>query len=131
MSGLLDTSVIVRYLTGDPPKLADRAAHIIDSTIALHITDVVLVEVAYVLISVYKMPRAAVVDALIALLQRTNIRLFALDKTTVFEALLLCQPSGRVAFADALIWAVARSSDTPTVYTFDKRFPTDGVQLES
>ena len=24
MSGLVDTSVIVRYLTGDPPDLADR-----------------------------------------------------------------------------------------------------------
>jgi len=131
VSGLLDTSVIVRYLTGDPPELADRAAHIIDSSIPLYITDVVLVETAYVLISVYQMPRTAVVDILIALLQRTNIRPFALSKATVLEALLLCRPSARVAFADALVWAVARSTDTSTVYTFDKRFPANGVKLES
>jgi predicted nucleic-acid-binding protein len=131
LSGLLDTSVVVRYLTGDPPELADRVARIIDSTTPLQITDVVLVEAAYVLISVYKMPRAAVVDALIALLQRNNIRPFALGKATVLEALLLCRPSARVAFADAMVWAVARSCAPPTVYTFDKRFPADGVNLES
>lgn len=131
MSGLLDTSIVVRYLTGDPPELADRAARIIDSPVALQITDVVLVETAYVLISVYQMPRAAVVDALIALLQRTNIRPFGLDKATVLEALLLCRPSARVAFADALVWAAARSSGTVTIYTFDKRFPADGVKLEA
>lgn len=30
MSDLVDTSMLVRYLTGDPPALADRSAQIID-----------------------------------------------------------------------------------------------------
>lgn len=46
MRGLLDTSVIVRYLTGDPPEQAELAASIIDSETPLQITDVVLAEVA-------------------------------------------------------------------------------------
>lgn len=77
------------------------------------------------------MPRAAVVDALIALLQRVNIDSFAVDKAAVLDALLLCRPSARVAFADALVWATARTTEHRTVYTFDKRFPSNGLVLKS
>ena len=49
------------------------------------------------------------VDGLIALLRKANIDTFRLDKDLVLEALLLCRPLGRVSFADALVWAVARS----------------------
>lgn len=56
MSGFLDTSVIVRYLTGDPPHVLEQAARIIDDVDNLQMTDVVLAEIAYVLTSVYRMP---------------------------------------------------------------------------
>ncbi len=73
MSGFLDTSIIVRYLTDDPPELAEKAALVIDSEEQLHITDVVLVETAYVLTAVYHIPRRVVVDHLITFLQKENI----------------------------------------------------------
>lgn len=129
MSGVVDTSVIVRYLTGHPPHLADRAAEILDREDDLEITDVVLVETAYVLTSVYGVAREEVVDSLIELLQKKNLRLFRLDKARVLDALLLCRPSGRVSFADALTWAAARSSSSSRVYTFDERFPSTGVEV--
>lgn len=44
MSGLLDTSVVVRYLTGDPPDLAEKAARIIDWDEDLQVTAVVVAE---------------------------------------------------------------------------------------
>jgi hypothetical protein len=94
VSGLLDTSMIVRYLTGDPPSLADRAAAIIDREADLLVTDGVLMETAYVLLTVYGVERAALVDHLIAFLQKENIAVFGLDKRSVLQALLLCRPSG-------------------------------------
>ncbi len=129
MSGFLDTSMVVRYLTGDPPELAELAAQVIDREEGLRVTDVVLVETGYVLTSVYKVPRSLVVDHLIAFLQKGNISPFILDKGLVLQALLLCRPSGRVSFADAMLWAAARSSGEGVVYSLDQRFPEDGLEI--
>ncbi len=131
MSGFLDTSIIVRYLTGEPPDMADQAASIIDQEADLQITDVALVETAYVLTSVYKVPREVVVDHLIAFLQKENISTFAIDKGLTLQALLMCRSSGRISFADAMVWSAARSSGKATVYSFDERFPSDGVEVRS
>jgi predicted nucleic acid-binding protein len=129
LSGFLDTSIVVRYLTGDPPESAGQAASIIDEVDDLLITDVVLTETAYVLTSVYKVPREVVVDHLIALLQKKNISPFALDKGLVLHALLLCRSSGRVSFADAMVWAAAKSAGSQVIYSLDERFPGDGVEV--
>lgn len=129
MSAIVDTSVIVRYLTGDPPDLADRAARILDGAEGLLIPPVVLAETAYVLTTVYGVEREVVVDALVELLQKENIHPLGLDKAAAVEGLLLCRPSRRVSFADALVWAHARSSGTTRIYSFDRRFPDSGVDV--
>ena len=129
MSSFLDTSFVVRYLTGDPPELAERAAEIIDKEQGLLVTDVVLAETAYVLTSLYQLPRAIVVDHLPAFMQKYNVAPFGLDKDIVLQALLLCRPSVGVSFADSLIWAAARSSRNTVIYSFDTRFPEDGVEV--
>jgi predicted nucleic acid-binding protein len=129
VSGLLDTSFLVRYFTGDPQDLAEQAAQVIDREEDLLVNDVVIAETAYVLTSVYKVPRETVVDYLILFLQKSNIHPFALDKDLLFQALLLCRPSGRVSFADALVWAAARSTEAKLVYSMDERFPREGVEV--
>jgi predicted nucleic acid-binding protein len=121
--------MLVRYLTDDPPNLAEQAAKVIDGEEGLQVTDVVLAETAFVLTSFYRVPRSLVVDHLIAFLQKENVTTFALDKGTVLQGLLLCKPSGRVSFADAMVWAAARSSGTNVVYSLDERFPRDGVEV--
>ena len=129
MIGLLDTSIVVRYLTGDPPELAEKAARVIDGEEDLQVTDVVIAETAYVLTSVYGISRSVVVDHLVAFLQKENISPFAMDKGLVLQALLLCKPSARVSFADAMVWAAARSSESKMVYSLDERFPEDGLEV--
>jgi len=129
MSGFLDTSIVVRYLTGDPPQLAEQAAGIIDRDENLKITDVAIVETAYVLISVYEIEREVVVDNLITFMQKKNISPFALEKGLVLQALLLCRPSGRISFADAMIWAAARSAGSKSIYSLDDRFPSGGIEV--
>ena len=129
MSGFLDTSIFVRYLTGDPYDLAERAAQIIDTQDDLQLTDGVLAETAYVLTSVYQVPREVVVDHLITFLQKQNISPYSLDKDLVLQALLMCRPSGRISFSDSMIWAAARSAGSPVVYSLDRRFPGDGLEV--
>ncbi len=120
---------MVRYLTGDPPEMAEQAAGIIDEVGDLWITDVVLAETAYVLTTVYQIPRDVAIDHLLALIQKENISPYALDKGLVLQALLLCRPSGRVSFADAMVWAAARSAASTVVYSLDERFPNQGLEV--
>lgn len=129
VSGLLDTSLIVRYLTGEPTPLAERAASVIDSDLTLYVTDVVLVETAHVLASVYGVSRPSLVDHLIAFVQKHNIVPLGHEKDTVLHALLMCRPSGRVSFPDAFTWATAKSMAEKVVYTLDQRFPGEGIEL--
>jgi len=129
MLDFLDTRVIVRYLTDDPAEMAEQATRLIESTAALCVTETALNETAHVLRRVYGMQREEVVDLLVALLQRQNITFHLLDKAVVIAALLLCRPSGRVSLGDALIWAAARSVPPSRVYSFDRRFPSEGIEL--
>ncbi|MEZ4553466.1 MAG: PIN domain-containing protein [Dehalococcoidia bacterium] len=128
MPALLDTS-LVRYLTDDPPHLAEAARAVIREVADLAITGVAIAEVAYVLDSVYRLPRAEIVDSLVEFLVQDNIDTFRLDRAAVIEGLLKCRESRRVVIADALIWAAARTGGSLTVYTFDGRFPTEGIDV--
>ncbi len=131
MAAYLDSSVIVRYLTGDIEPLANAAASVIHSDETLIISELALLETAYVLSRLYSVPRSDLVDALARLIQRENIRLGRLAKPLALYALDLCRSSNRYSFADAFMWAEAVTSDSPTTYTFDRRFPGEGVNLKT
>jgi len=126
VKALVDTSLLVRYLTGDPPHLAEKAAQVLDGEETLGITEVALVETAYALESAYGVPRKEVVDALLALLQKENLKAVGGDKDLWMRALLLCRRR-RVSFGDALIWAAALASGVRRVYALDARFPEEGI----
>lgn len=131
MTSFLDTSVVVRYLTGEPPALAASARALIeDGNEVLTLLPVVLAETAFVLTSRYVMGRADVVDALSDLVTRENVTVEGLPADAVVEALALVRPSGRVSFPDALVWAAARAAGQDTViYSLDRRFPSGEIDL--
>jgi predicted nucleic acid-binding protein len=128
--GLLDTSVIARYLVGDEPTMAARAAALIDSDRHLRISVIVLAELGFLLTRFYRIDRSRVVDTLVSLLGRANIEAHEVPTDLAVEALRLCAPSGRVSFADAMLWATARCAGDMGVWTFDRGFPGDGVRRQ-
>ncbi|MDA0265309.1 MAG: PIN domain-containing protein [Chloroflexi bacterium] len=132
MAKFLDASVVLRYLTGISPEEAAIAGAIIDQQDDLMVSGVVLNEVAYVLKSVYRLPREDIVDSLIGFIQKDNIDTYGLDERYAIQGLMMCRPSGRVSYADALIWATARSDDGNSVlYSFDRRFPNDVIEVRT
>lgn len=128
MSGFVDTNILARYLTV-ATRQAPVAAEIIDHEPGLILNDAILGETAYSGRMFFNVDRVTIVDRLIELIQRENMSVFGLEKQIVVRAQLLCQPSGRGAFADALIWAAARSSGNPTVYSWDERFLANGIEV--
>lgn len=128
MSAFLDTSVVVRNLTGRPPDMADRARRLLASGETLTITDTILVETGFVLTRTYGIARQPAVDAMIGLLRNRHIATAPMGKELAIQALRLCRDSGRVSFADAMLWASARFFEQ-RVHTFDRRFPEEGVEV--
>ena len=131
MTAALDTSFVVRYMMGSPADSARQASEVIDSTEELEISGIALAETAFVLTTVYQVPRGRAADQLIDLVRKENISLTGLTKDLAIQGLLMCRPSGRVSFADALIWAAARTSGSEVVYSFDRRFPDDGLEVRT
>jgi predicted nucleic-acid-binding protein len=126
---LLDTSLLMRYLVDHPPDQAERAAALLDGEETVLVSELAIAEAAYVLTSFYDADRRMVVDVLTDFIQRENVKLCRLSKPLAVQALELCRPSRRVSFTDALLWAEARMMGVERVLTFDRRFPSQGLEL--
>ena len=117
MTAFVDTNVIVRHLTGDPPGLAARATRYLASADELLLPDLILAEVAYVLESFYETPRAVVATTLRAVLAFPSIRVLDADllqrAVEVFEA-------DRLDFADAYLVASAERTGVGVIASFDR-----------
>jgi predicted nucleic acid-binding protein len=127
----LDTSVIVRYLVGSPPDQARRAKALIEADAEIGLPLVALLETAHVLRTVYRLERAAILDALIVLLTRANIRLIGLSNNDALAALAGARSMASGPIADALIAAQAQAADALPLYTFDEGMRRHGVAVAS
>ena len=57
MTAFLDTNVLIRHLTGDPPGQAARATRLLSRAGQLRLPDLIVAEVVNVLESFYEVPR--------------------------------------------------------------------------
>ena len=74
MTAFVDTNVLIRHLTGDPPEQARRATRYLERAAQLLLPDLILAEVAYVLESYYRVPRRQVAETLRAVLAFRAVR---------------------------------------------------------
>ena len=68
MSAFVDTNILVRHLTGDPPAMAARATAYLASADELYLPDLIVAETVYVLESYYEVPRPQVAMAMRSLI---------------------------------------------------------------
>ena len=85
MTAALDTSFVVRYMMGSPADSARQASEVIDSTEELEINGIALAETAFVLTTVYQVPRGRAADQLIDLVRKENISLTGLTKDLAIQ----------------------------------------------
>jgi predicted nucleic-acid-binding protein len=115
---LLDTNVLVRHLTGDPPDQARRATSFLRRRNELLLVDIILAELVYVLGSVYSLDRTRVAAACRALLAMPTI--IAVDDLLLHRSLELYETE-RLDYAEAYVAAVAELTRTANVVSFDRR----------
>ena len=117
MTAIVDTNVLVRHLTGDPPAQARLATRYLEQADELLLSDLILAEVAYVLQSFYEVDRPEVAEALRAILASRAIRV--VDSALLMRTIELYELH-RLGFADAYIVASAERSGVGVVASFDR-----------
>jgi predicted nucleic-acid-binding protein len=117
MTAFVDTNILIRHLTGDPPQQATRATRYLGQVDQLLLADLIVAETVYVLESIYATPRADVAHALRAVVGFRPIRV--LDEDLILRAIEIYEVH-RVDFADAYLVASAERSGVGVVASFDR-----------
>jgi predicted nucleic acid-binding protein len=117
----VDTSVIVRYLVGSPAAQARRAAALIDDVdMEIGIPLVALAECAHVLRTQYGVGQRDIIDGLIGLIQRENVRVLGLRTDLLVELLVRARALPGRPIPDAMIVASTLAADALPLATFDQ-----------
>jgi predicted nucleic acid-binding protein len=117
VTAFVDTNVLVRHLTGDPPDQAARASAFLVAADVLLLPDLILAETAHVLESFYQAPREQVGTALRAIVGYPAIRV--VDEALLLRAIELYETE-RIDFAEAYLVACAEATGVGVVASFDQ-----------
>jgi predicted nucleic-acid-binding protein len=117
LSAFVDTNVLVRHLTGDPPDMAARATAYLGTERELLLTDLVVAETVYVLESFYETPRDQVAQAVRSLVAFDSI--LCVDRALLLRAIEVYE-TDRIDFAEAYLVACAESTGVSKVASFDR-----------
>jgi predicted nucleic acid-binding protein len=114
LTAFLDTNVLIRHLTGDPPAMATA---FLGSGERLLVTDLVLAECVFVLESFYEVERAQ-----IATLMRSALAFPAIDTVNpeVLLRALEVYELDRLDFAEAYLVAQAEITGVGRIASFDR-----------
>lgn len=123
---VLDTNVLIRYLTDDDEAQSGRALALLQEVEtqerSVFLPEGVLVETTRVLAARngYAVDRETIRTRLLAILRLPSVS--TTHKRIYIEALDLYTQYSRLSFVDALCAAYARQSDDKTVISFDHDF---------
>lgn len=124
MTAFVDTNVLIRHFTGDPPAQAARATRYLAEAEELLLTDLILAEVAYVLESFYETPRSLVAETLRSVL---GFRAITVVDPELVQRAVEVYNTDRLDFADAYLVACAERSGIGIIASFDRSIDRVGT----
>jgi predicted nucleic acid-binding protein len=124
VSAFVDTNILIRHLTLDPPATAKRATRFLAEADELFLTDLVVAEVVYVLESFYEVPRAEVGELVRAILVFDSM--VTTDRDLLLRAVEV-YVDHRLDFAEAYLVASAEASGIGAVASFDRTIDRVGT----
>ena len=117
MTAFVDTNILVRHLTGDPPVMAERATAFFASESELNLADLVVAETIYVLESFYKAHREQFAEAMRSLAAMRSM--ITVDSALLLRAIEVSEID-RLDFAEAYLVACAESTGIGRIASFDR-----------
>ncbi len=124
MRAFVDTNVLIRHLTGDPPAQARRTTRLLARADQLLLADLIVAEVVYVLESFYQLPPSEVARLVRAIV--VDRRIVVVDPVLLLRAIEL-HDDERLNFADAYLVASADVSGVGAVVSFDRAMDRAGT----
>ena len=124
MTAFVDTNILIRHLTNDPPDLAARATAYLAAVDELLLPDLILAEMVYVLESFYEVPVDEVARLGRSVIAFPTIR--TADPALLLRSLEVYE-THRLDFAEAYLVASAESAGVGHVASLDRsvdRVPT-------
>jgi predicted nucleic acid-binding protein len=123
---LVDTNILLRFLSGEPVRQAEAAKKLFSDAAAgevvLDVSPVIVAETIYTLLSFYGVERKEAVEKLLMLLRQPGLKIR--DAAQVFSALERLRATN-VGFADAFL-AAGGAEENVAVASFDRdldKFP--------
>ena len=117
MTAFVDTNVLIRHLTGDPPDLAARATTFLAEADELLLPDLIVAEIVYVLESYYEVPTEDVARLVRSVIAFAPIQ--TLDPALLLRSLEVYE-THRIDFAEAYLVASAEAAGIPDIVSFDR-----------
>ena len=113
----LDTNTLLRLVLGDLPEQTNMVEDLIKRSQVLHVADVALIEMVFVLEKIYSFSRADVVTSVQAIIRHPKIN----ANRKLFERVLpdyLEKP--KLSIVDCALVHYATLTDATPLFTFDK-----------
>jgi predicted nucleic acid-binding protein len=124
LRAFVDTNILIRHLTGDPPEMAARATRWLEVEEEWILADLIVAETVYVLESFYDVRRDQIVESMRSLVSTPSA-------VTVDQALLLraieVYELDQLDFSEAYLVASAESTGVGRVASFDRSIDRVGT----
>ncbi|MES2971884.1 MAG: PIN domain-containing protein [Patescibacteria group bacterium] len=117
----LDTNVVLRFLLNDAPEQTQKATQTIEKN-KVYVTDVVAIEVMYVLEKVFLLPRKDICKLVVGFLGFANV---VHNPYFLLEAIQLYEHHPSLSIVDCYAAAEAKAYNNQLM-TFDKRLASQG-----
>jgi predicted nucleic acid-binding protein len=117
LTAFVDTNVLIRHFTGDPPELAARATAFLGEAEELLLADLIVAETVYVLESFYDVPVEEVARLVRSIIAFDPIE--AMSPPLLLRSLEVYETHG-IDFAGAYLVASAEASEVGTIASFDR-----------
>jgi predicted nucleic-acid-binding protein len=131
---VIDTNLLVRYLTGDDSQKAKAVDNLLSKAakgeLKIFIPSIVIAELVWVLESFYQMYSSEIAELVEAVLYTPGIKVT--EKSIIASALKLYRTKN-IDLIDAWIIEFAKDRGIKTIYTFDKKHFMDvsGIETKS
>lgn len=118
----IDTNILSRYFLQDNPAQYDKVRKLFQKTklknSQLFVSVLVVLEIIWVLESVYETPRQVIIDALLKAMALDFLRY---EYALVLEQVLIFAKDNTFDLSDLMIGAIAQVNDCDTTLTFDRK----------
>lgn len=119
----LDSNIVLRFVLDDNPKLSPKASGIFSrissGEVKVFIPWVVLAEIVYVLLKVYKLKKDVIVEKLMPVISLENIMM---SNKNIYKEVFRMFVGKNVDFEDAYQVALMGKKNVKEIYSFDEDF---------